>query len=187
MKSNKSIYEECPVYQTEDFMLRLVEAEDADDLLECYSDMKAAELFNSDNCTSDFVYKSKNEMIDCIRFWIDEYNRGYYVRFGVLSRKESKVIGTIEMFSKKQDYGDAGVVGVLRLDLASWHENTKTLGSIMDMIEDHFYRDFEVDSIITKAVPQATARIDVLKKKGYSELEQGLVVQYPHYFLKQNK
>jgi hypothetical protein len=49
-----SPYDKGPVYETESFLLRLVEAGDAEDLLKCYSDPAAVALMNSDRCTSDF-------------------------------------------------------------------------------------------------------------------------------------
>lgn len=184
MKSDKSIYEACPVYETNEFVLRLVELSDAGDLVDCYSDLKSAEFFNSDNCTSDFVYKSVEEVEDCIRYWIDEYEQGSYIRFSVVDKKQRKAIGTIEMFSKKEEYGSLGIVGVLRMDLESSYENDDVLKSIIGIVEDNFYEDFEVDSIITKSVPSAAKRVTALVESGYSELEQNTVVSYPHYFVR---
>ena len=153
-------------------------------MLECYSDPKAAQFFNSDNCTSDFVYNSVDEVAECIDFWIEEYKRGYYVRFSVLSKIENKAIGTIEMFSKEKNYGRSGIVGVLRLDLASPFETQNTLKSILRIVEDNFYRDFVVDSIVTKSIPLAVTRNKVLVESGYKKLDQGEIVSYPHYFIR---
>ena len=41
-------YEKCPVYENENYLLRLVETSDAPDLLLVYSDEKAVPFFNSD-------------------------------------------------------------------------------------------------------------------------------------------
>ena len=74
-----SPYEQCPVITGHAFELRLVSMEDAADLLGCYSDPKARQLFNSDNCTNTFEYSTLDEMKQAIVFWLEEYARGYYL------------------------------------------------------------------------------------------------------------
>ena len=46
-------YKDCPMYETQNFIFRLVSEEDAEDLLACYSDPKAQGLFNIDNFPTD--------------------------------------------------------------------------------------------------------------------------------------
>ena len=46
-------YEKCPVYENENYLLRMVRKEDKEDLLKVYSDEKAVPFFNSDNCGGD--------------------------------------------------------------------------------------------------------------------------------------
>ena len=54
-----SPYDKCPILENENYMLRLVEAADAPDLLRVYSDDKAVPFFNGDNCNGDaFHYKT---------------------------------------------------------------------------------------------------------------------------------
>ena len=65
----KNIYEQCPTYETESFVLRLVKLEDAETLLSCYSDKDNVKKFNADFCTSDFYYSTVEEMENCIKFW----------------------------------------------------------------------------------------------------------------------
>ena len=69
----KNVYEQCPIYETKSFILRLVKLEDAEDLLACYSDKDNVSKLNSDFCTSDFYYSTVSEMEDCIKFWLEEY------------------------------------------------------------------------------------------------------------------
>ena len=44
------VYSNCPAFENAKYMLRFVEEQDADDLLEVYSDKNALPFFNSDNC-----------------------------------------------------------------------------------------------------------------------------------------
>lgn len=184
MSYSSNPYQQCPVYETEHFIFRLVKEEDAEDLLECYSDSASAKLFNSDNCTSNFIYKSLEEMEACIEFWLDHYNKQYYVRFSIVDKAAHKAIGTIEFFAKPVAFGEISKVGVLRLDLASKYEEEKFILEILNTINDNFYNDFEVEHIITKAIPEAEKRIAALKGYGYISLENKTIVPYDSYFIR---
>ncbi len=59
-------YEKCPVYESEKYLLRLVEASDAPDLLSVYSDEKAVPFFNSDNCHGDETGKQRIILITAV-------------------------------------------------------------------------------------------------------------------------
>ena len=66
-----NVYENCPVLESERFLLRLVQKEDCKDLLKVYSDRQAIPLFNSDNCHGDlFDYQTEERMMQAIDFWI---------------------------------------------------------------------------------------------------------------------
>jgi len=187
LRRKENLYEKCPIYETKGFTLRLVEEKDAEDLLECYSDPIAAKFFNSDNCTSDFIYETLDEMKNCIKFWIYEYENQGYVRFSIVDKIRDKAIGTIEMFAKQDYIGEFGEVGVLRLDLASRYETVEVISELLNTIEDKFYYDFEVENIITKAIPEAKKRIAALKNSGFRELEPNTIVPFDYYFIKSKR
>ena len=64
------VYEKCNVLENENYLLRLVEAEDCEDLLKVYSDKNALPFFNSDNCDGDnFYYATKERMAEAFGFW----------------------------------------------------------------------------------------------------------------------
>jgi RimJ/RimL family protein N-acetyltransferase len=177
-------YQQCPIYQSKHFLLRLVAPTDAQDLLSCYSDPLAAPLFNSDNCTSDFIYHTHEEMQDCINFWLDEYAKGYYIRFSIIDTSTQKAIGTIECFTKQETYKKFKKVAVLRLDLVSAYETTAILSELLQLIDKHFFDCFTVNTIITKAVPLSQARISVLSEMGYIKLNPNPIMPYPDYYAK---
>lgn len=57
------IYKECPIYENQRISLVQTTMEDAEELLKCYPDEKAVELFNSDNCNGDkFHYTTLEKM-----------------------------------------------------------------------------------------------------------------------------
>ena len=63
------IYKDCPTLQNDRFILRLIDDEDANDLLKVYSDIKAVPFLNSDNCHGDdFHYKTQERMREALIF-----------------------------------------------------------------------------------------------------------------------
>lgn len=48
--------------------------------------------------TIEEIYTTKEEMEQCIKFWLDEYEKKYYVRFAVIPKAESQAVGTVEIF-----------------------------------------------------------------------------------------
>jgi RimJ/RimL family protein N-acetyltransferase len=177
-----SPYIHCPTYETGQFFFRQVRADDAPDLLECYSDPRSAPIFNSDNCTSDFIFHSLAEMQHAIGYWLAEYGTRSYVRFSIMDKARQKAVGTIEFFAKPGEYAGFGRVGLLRLDLASKYETAGDLAEIVEMIDAHFYPLFGVDCIITKAIPAAAERIRALESLGYQAIEGQPIVPYDHYY-----
>jgi RimJ/RimL family protein N-acetyltransferase len=66
-----SVYEKCPIFESDRYLIRYVENTDARDLLEVYSDKNALPFFNSDNCDGDnFYYPAKEKMENAISFWL---------------------------------------------------------------------------------------------------------------------
>ena len=98
------VYKECPSFENDKYLIRFVDAKDADDLLEVYSDKNALPFFNSDNCDGDnFYYPTKEKMLSAIDFWLRSYETKWFVRWTVIDKTISKAIGTIEMFHRKAD------------------------------------------------------------------------------------
>ncbi|HPK35029.1 MAG TPA: GNAT family N-acetyltransferase [Oscillospiraceae bacterium] len=166
-------YGNCPVYETEHFILRFISSDDAADLLECYSDPKAQQFFNADYCTSDFRYSTLEEMQNCIEGWLYAYQNGYFVRFGIVDKPKSKAVGTVEIFG--------GDYGVLRIDIKSDYENKSHLSELIQTA-DAFFDDFNCEKIVAKAVPASTERIAALTAAGFEpfDWEPGR----EHYYMK---
>lgn len=150
----KNVYEQCPIYETESFLLRLVKLEDAEDLLACYSDKDNVNKFNADFCTSDFYYSTVSEMEDCIKFWLEEYRKQYYVRFSVVNKTDRKAIGAVEIFG--------GEAGVLRIDLSSKYNTEESFGEILALTIEQFIDDFEIASVKIKTsnIPEKIKSIE---------------------------
>lgn len=154
----KNIYEKCPVYETESFNLRIVKLEDAEALLACYSDKENVKKLNSDYCTSDFYYSTVEEMEQCIRFWLEEYKKQYYVRFALIPKSMNQAIGTVEIFG--------GDYGVLRVDMAQKYDNEQYFNEIIHLAVDTFIDDFGIGSIKIKT-SNIPSKINCLEKIGF--------------------
>ena len=151
----KNIYEQCPTYETESFILRMVKIEDAADLLCCYSDRENVKTFNADFCTSDFYYSTVEEMENCIRFWLEEYQKQYYVRFSVIPTSNNKAI---EIFG--------GEAGVLRIDLSSEYNTENSFTEIIKLAIEQFIDDFKIDSIKIKTL-NISEKINCIEALGF--------------------
>lgn len=142
--------------------LRLTKEEDTLELLNCYSDEKSVPLINSDNCHGDtFHYTTEERMKQTMDFWKFSYETKQFVRMTIILNATHEIIGTIEMFNR----GVApyyGVHGVLRFDVMSKYENEDILSSILQLVNVHFYKDFGVEWIVTKAIASAIKRREIL-------------------------
>lgn len=159
-------YIKCPVFHTENFMLRLVTLDDTEDLMKCYSDPKAQKLFNSANCTSDFCFKSLNELHKYIRCWLDAYERQEFIRYAIVDKTANRAVGTIEMFGMIGQY--KAETGILRLDIISEFETERYLAELISLCITEFFLMFDVSHIVTLAIPEAENRIKSLKQMGFS-------------------
>jgi ribosomal-protein-alanine N-acetyltransferase len=181
MKSD--IYKHCPIYTTALLTLRLTTSEDTQELLKCYSDNNSVPLFNSDNCNGDdFYYTSIERMNEAVDFWKYSYDHRYFVRLTVVLNATSEKIGTIEMFKREAD-DEFNHFGVLRIDLQNTYEKQQYIDEILRIANGNFYKEFEVDFILTKAVPNATERIASLRGKGYVPLNKKFML-YDDYFVR---
>ncbi|HWT76134.1 MAG TPA: N-acetyltransferase [Mobilitalea sp.] len=181
----KDIYEDCPVYRREYLTLIQTDMEDAVDLLKCYSDENAVPIFNSDNCHGDnFHYTTIERMRQAIDFWSFSYTNKYFIRWTVRLNSSNERIGTVEMFHRLAE-DEFNHYGVLRIDLQSSYETASVIGEILEIANSYLYEAFQVEAILTKAIPGAKERITALMDKGYQTLNKKLMV-YDDYYVRYN-
>lgn len=177
------IYKNCPTYKNQVITLRRTEERDALELLGCYSDEKAVPFFNSDNCHGDnFYYNTLERMQQAIKFWQESYSNENFIRWTITSNAENAVIGTIEMFHRHAE-DEFNHYGVLRMDIKSNYESQHIIKGILDIVNEFFYEDFQVERILTKAVPAAEERLKALRSKGYRELNKRFMT-YDNYYVR---
>lgn len=165
------VFECCPSFSSSRFLLRQTCMEDCDDLLKVYSDTAAVPIFNSDNCTGDFYMTRREDMENCIRFWLQEYAMRYYVRWSILDLDTGHAVGTIELFHRTaSDFFNH--VGLLRLDLRSDYEREDAISQILSLFLPETFGQFSCDVIATKIPPCAQVRKDTLCKMGFKASSQ---------------
>ncbi len=179
------VYKEARPVKGKHLTLQLIAPEDAEDLLCCYSDEKAAPLFNDDNCTGGFFMRSVDDVRNAIRFWLKSYQNGEFVRYAIVAG--GKAVGTIELFNGGEHFGvpqaDVPQAGVLRLDLASAYETEAVLSEVLHLVIDELAPVFRLEAILTKAAPVGEKRRAMLTKLGFVETQPGEVVCWPHWWL----
>lgn len=182
----QNIYEECPIYINNIITLRKTNMDDAKELLECYSDEKAVIFFNSDNCDGDdFHYATIESMKQAIGFWNFSYKNKYFVRWTIIFNDTKEKIGTIEMFHRVEE-DEFNHYGVLRIDLKTNYETKSVIENILEIVNENFYKVFNVEAIITKAIPDATERINSLLQNGYRPINRKFMT-YDDYFVNREK
>lgn len=178
------VYEKCPVFEDENYLLRFVEETDASDLLEVYSDKNALPFFNSDNCNGDnFYYPTEEKMLEAIKFWLFSYRERYFVRFTVIDKSVRKAVGTVELFRRDSNDKFDGD-GVLRLDVKSDYEKENILFNILSIIIPPAFELFNCDEIITKVPDYAVERIKAVQKFGFAKSEYLMIGTHDGYAYK---
>lgn len=181
------VYQHCPEFENNRYLLRFTCMEDCADLLKVYSDEKAVPLFNSDNCNGDdFHYTTMERMKQAIDFWKFSYENKYFVRWTIIDKHLHAAIGTIELFHRDSDDCFTNC-GLLRMDLRSDYEKSEEITEILSLIIKPAYELFCCDKIATKAVSQATERISALNKLGFRYAVEKLVghggAEYSDYYV----
>ncbi len=170
-----NIYESCPVLESERFLLRFIQKEDCGDLLKVYSDKNALPFFNSDNCHGDnFYYPTIERMAEAMDFWFMSYRDGWFVRFSIVDKATSAVIGTIEVLKCESDDSSDGMC-IIRLDVRSDFEKEDVLFELFSLINPRLSDMLGCYGAITKAPIYAVERIDAVKKAGFTPLDEPLV------------
>ena len=187
----QNVYEYCPQFENDKYLLRFISSEDTADLLKVYSDPAAVPFFNSDNCNGDdFYYKSLERMQQAVDFWIFSYNERYFVRWTIINKETMEAAGTIELFHREADE-HFYECGLLRLDLRSDCETEADIVIIISLIKEAAYDLFYCNIIATKAVPQAKERLKALRKLGFVTANRTIVghdgTKYGDYYILENK
>ena len=112
------VYENCPAFENDKFLLRFSQLDDAEDLVSVYSDKNALPFFNSDNCHGDnFYYPNEDRMRQAIEFWLSSYSsqwtvscsheNSYFLKFHFPQPKVDTSLWMNWKQKKRRDFGHA--------------------------------------------------------------------------------
>lgn len=180
---NNNIY-----IENNQFSLRIVKFEDAKDLLEVYSDSKAQQLFNSDNCHGDdFHYETLPRMEEAISFWLENSKNKHFIRLCIIDKNINIAIGTIELFQRRsKDYYNGKAI--MRLDLKSNYEKSEYIKNIIQLIIPNIYTICCSKFLVTKIPVFAKERLKAFKDLDFESEKEYLIgtdgTQYGHYYTK---
>ncbi len=169
------IYKECPEFENKNFLIRLLQNEDGDDLLNVYSDKKALPFFNADNCDGDnFYYSTKETMTEAIDFWNMSYKNRWFVRLSIVDKVVKSVIGTIE-FCVRVSEDQFNHMGILRVDVRSDYEQADVLYDIFSLVTPKMEEVLGCNGVLTKAPLYAVERIAAIQKVGFTKSDNLLI------------
>ena len=164
-----SIYEQCPILENDDFILRLFEFDDLYDLLKVYSDKLALPFFNSDNCDGDtFYYPTKDSMQQALEFWKMSYEKHYFVRLSIVDKKANSVVGTVEL-CVRESQDTFNHKAILRVDVRHDYEKEDYLLSIFSLITPKIKSLLDCNGVITKVPVYAVDRLLAVQKLGFKK------------------
>ena len=166
-------YETCPVFESENYLLRLIKPTDTQDLLLVYSDEKAVPFFNGDNCNGDdFHYTTLERMQSAVDFWCQAHREGWFVRWVILDKHGRRPDTTTN--SVDSEARSTGNTAILRLDLRSDYERADSIYEILSLIVPQTYEMFGSRMAATKVPPFAAERKAAVEKLGFTLSEEVL-------------
>ena len=184
---NKDVYEFCPMFENQKYVLRPVDEKDLKDLHKVYSDKNAVPFFNVDNCHGDdFYYETIERMKQAIDFWSFSYKNRYFVRWTIFDKSVGHGVGTIELFHRDSEKDFFNNCGLLRLDLRSDYEKSTEIENILSLIIPKAFDLFDCGKIATKCWKNARERKIALEKFGFSSTSHKLIgesEEYDNYFV----
>lgn len=179
-------FENCPIYETKNFELRKLQKDDINELFLCYSDAKAAKFFNSDCCENDFYYTDITEFEACVDYWMSRYEAEDFVRWSIFDKKETVLIGTVELCPSMKYSVDGKMMGILRIDLQSEYEKQAILEELMDILIEHVYEDFQVASLLMKIQREAVERKKMIPQYCFVRAMDECNITFTDYYVRFN-
>lgn len=174
---------DCPVYETERFILKKLKREDAEALFSCYSDQEAARYFNGDSCGDDFYYTDMEKFKNCVEYWLSRYDAEDFVRWSVQDKEKQILIGTIEVCPSLKYAVDGKMMGILRIDLRSEYEKEEYLEELVGVLLQHIYADFQVASVLMKIQKDAVERRKLIKKFYFVPAKEECNISFSDYYV----
>jgi len=163
----KEIFDEFPIMETENLILRDIQLRDAEDFLEYYK---------SDNICKYLDWngpKSREEAIEYICMWRKGYEENWILPFAIVDKNTNKMIGSIifsEFIGKRADLG-------YEISEIYWRKGLmyEALNAILPIV----IRSFDLKRIQSVVFKENEASKRLLKKLEFQE--EGLLKKYSYH------
>jgi len=174
---------ECPIYETERFIIRKLKREDTEELFSCYSDPKAVKCFNGDCCGDDFYYTDIEKFRECVEYWLSRYDAEDFVRWSIQDKGKQILFGTIEVCPSLKYAVDGKLMGILRIDLKSEYERQEVIEELLDVLLKHVYKDFQIASVLMKIQKEARERQKLVRRYCFVPAKDECNISFSDYYV----
>ncbi len=179
-------FENCPEYETKNYLITKIKIEDAEDLYEVYSDSTTRKHMNNDNCNGEWPCNSLEVVKEEIKSWEKEYKEKYYIRWTITQKSNMKSVGTIEMApapAKLRFFDGMCTTAILRVDIKSELETEEVFSEIYEITNNEIIEVFGIEKIITKGEPEEIERVRGLENSKYKRLPNNELIPFPNYYI----
>ncbi len=174
------------------YKIRVVNKKDLPHLLNIYSNHENLEYINKDDSNGENFYcENIEKLIKKYQFWKYAYENKWFIKLSIISKKENKVIGLIELLYRKS-YDSFNDTILIKLDLLLEKEKTEIIKDIFLLLENKILSKTKYSKIATKATSFMKERQRALIELGFKQSNRIMIglddnKEYKNYFIKKKK
>lgn len=154
-----------PPLETRTLLLRELRPEDAEAIYRLYSDDEVTRYYDLD------TFSSRRQALDLINRQLLRFRKGEAIRWGIASRENDIVIGTVGYVVEKSN-AQAG----LGYDLAKPYWRRGIMTEALQIVIHYGFSSLRLNRIQALVIPGNVASIRLLEKLGFHE--EGLLREY---------
>ncbi|WP_139487911.1 GNAT family N-acetyltransferase [Brevibacillus dissolubilis] len=151
-----------PTLETERFILREMTAEDAADLYSYYNDPELTKFLDW------FGPSSVEHAEELIAYWRQQFEEDTFMRFGIASKEDNKIIGTIPINPVRGPFRWRLPI-VLGYELSREHWNKGIMTEALQAVIPYVFETLNNHRIIAEVVPDNHSSLRVLEKLGFEK------------------
>ncbi len=153
------LFDEYPMLDLGDFILRKIDLSDQEDLHDIYSDERVMKY------QGEPVKSNIEQINEFIEFIDSGFKRKYFIRWGVVDKSYNKVIGLIS-FHHIDFNNNNGQIGYI-LNRLYW--NKGIMSFVVSEIIRYLFRDLKLHKLELSIHPENIASIRIAEKIGFKE------------------
>lgn len=163
---------EFPSIETQRLILRELSVEDAFDFFSYYSDREISKYLDW------YGPQSEEQAIKMIRYWEKQFQEGTFMRFGMASKTDNKIIGTIPINPVRGPF-EWKLPIVIGYELSRDYWNQGLMTEALKAVITYVFEGLNNHRIIAEVFPENLASLKVLEKLGFQK--EGLLKQHLYH------